>query len=118
MEGILVIAHGSRAKETEASLDAVIAMVRTKLPEACIECAFMEFSDRTVERGVEALIGRGVTGIRIIPYFLFMGIHLQQDIPRLVAECAAKFPDVGITMAPPLDIDERLADIVVDRITR
>ena len=116
MNGVLVVAHGSRAKETEDSLDAVLEMVRYKLPKVAIECSFMEFSERTVEKGVSALAAAGVTHIKVVPYFLFMGIHLKEDIPALVSECAAKYPDIKITMGQPLGVDERLADIVVDRV--
>ena len=116
MKGILVIAHGSRAKETEDTLDAVLSMAKTKLPEIAMECAFMEFSDRTVEKGVHALADKGVTEIRVVPYFLFMGIHIKEDIPNMVAECAASFPNIKITMGQPLGVDRRLAEILVDRI--
>ena len=116
--GVLVVAHGSRAKETEAALDAVLSMVRAKLPETIIESAFMGFSDRTVEKGVSALATKGVTDIKIVPYFLFMGIHLKEDIPAMVSECAANYPDIKIAMGQPLGIDERLADIIVDRIRK
>ena len=116
MKGVLVIAHGSRAKETEAALEAVLSMVKTKLQGIIIECAFMEFSDKTIEKGVSALAAKAVTEIKIVPYFLFMGIHLKKDIPNMIAECAANFPDIKFTMGEPLGIDERLADILVDRI--
>ena len=116
MKGVLVIAHGSRAKETEDTLEAILSLVKKKLPETVIECAFMEFSDRTVEKGVSALVANGATEIKVVPYFLFMGIHLKEDIPNMVAECAASYPDVKITMSEPLGVDERLADIIVDRI--
>ena len=116
MKGVLVIAHGSRAKETEAALEEVLSMVKTKLPETDMECAFMEFSDRTVEKGILALAGRGVTEIKVVPYFLFMGIHMKEDIPNMVASCAANHPGIKIIMGEPLWIDERLADILVDRI--
>ena len=116
MRGILVIAHGSRAKETEAALEAVLSMVKVKLPGTAIECAFMQFSDRTIEKGVSALVAGGVTEIRIVPYFLFMGVHMKEDIPGMVAECAAKYPEVRITMGETLGVDERLAEIIVDRI--
>jgi glutamate-1-semialdehyde 2,1-aminomutase len=116
MKGILVIAHGSRAKETEATLEAVLSMVKIKMPETPMECAFMEFSDRTVEKGVSALVAQAVTEIRVVPYFLFMGIHMKEDIPNMVAECAAHHPGVKITMAEPFGVDERLADMLIDRI--
>jgi len=116
MKGILAVAHGSRAKGTEDTLDAVVAMVREKLPGAIIECAFMEFSGRTIEKGVTALAASGATEIKIVPYFLFMGIHMREDIPKMAAECAAKYPGIEITMGEPLGADPRLADIFIDRI--
>ena len=116
MKGILVIAHGSRATETEATLDAVLEMVREKLPGTIIESAFMEFSERTVRKGVAALASSGATEIRIVPYFLFMGVHMKEDVPAMVAQYAAEHPGITITMAGPLGVDERLADIIVDRI--
>ena len=116
MTGVLVVAHGSRAKETEAALEDVLSMVRAKLPETVIECAFMEFSDKTVAKGVSALVAKGVSEIKVVPYFLFMGIHMKEDIPNMLAECAKGFPDIKITIGEPLGVDERLADIVFDRI--
>ena len=114
----MVIAHGSRAKETEAALDSVVASARKKTGDAIIETAFMEFSGRTVEKGVSALALKGVDEIRVVPYFLFMGVHMKKDIPEMVAKCAAAYPNVKITMGEPIGADERLSDILADRITR
>ena len=116
MRGILVIAHGSRAKETEEALEAVLDMVKRKAPETVLELAFMEFSERTFEKGIAALAEKGVTEIKVIPYFLFLGIHLKEDIPEMAARCAAGYPGIKISMGRPLGVDSRLADIVVDRI--
>ena len=116
MKGVLVIAHGSRAKETEDTLDEVLSMAKTKIPETIIECAFMEFSDRTVDKGISALAAKGVTEINVVPYFLFSGIHIKEDIPNMITTSAARFPDVKVKMGEPFGTDERLADILVDRI--
>ena len=116
LTGVLVVAHGSRASETEADLDFVLETVKTKLKKSIVECAFMEFSDRTIEKGVLALVNKGVTDILVVPYFLFMGIHLKEDIPAIIEQVAAKYPNVTISVSPHLGTDERLADIVVDRI--
>ena len=116
MKGVLVIAHGSRAKETEVVLDSIVSSVKAKLPDIHLECAFMEFSERTIEKGISALAAKGVTEIKIAPYFLFTGIHIKKDIPHMIAECSAIFPGINIIMGEPLGADDRLADILVDRI--
>jgi len=116
MKGVLVLAHGSRARETEKALESVLSMVRAKLPGVTIECAFMENSDRTIEKGVSALAAKGVKEVKVVPYFLFLGIHMKEDIPEMISACAANFPDIKFSMGEHLGIDERLADILVDRI--
>ncbi len=116
MKGVLVVAHGSRAKETEATLKTVLDMAKEKLPDVCIEHAFMEFGDKTIESGIAALAAKNVTDIKIVPYFLFMGIHLKEDIPNAVNECIKSYPDIKVVMGKPLGADSRLAEILADRI--
>ncbi|MCL1836033.1 MAG: CbiX/SirB N-terminal domain-containing protein [Treponema sp.] len=116
MKGILVVAHGNREKETGAIFDTILSMVKVQLPETTIEYACLKYSDRTIEKGIEALAARGITEITIVPYFLFVGKHLKVDLPYMVAQCAPKFPEIQITIGEVLGIDQRLADILVDRI--
>jgi len=103
-------------KETEATLEAIISMVKAKLPGIIIDYAFMEKSDRTVEKVVSSLAAQGVTEIKTVPYFLFKGIHLNEDIPEILAECAKEYPAISFSLGETLGVDERLADILIDRI--
>ncbi|MDR2345286.1 MAG: hypothetical protein LBE18_04400 [Planctomycetaceae bacterium] len=116
MKGILVVAHGSRIKETEEILISLLNMVKPKIPEFCIEYAFMEFSDKTLEKGIAALVEKNVSEIKVVPYFLFSGIHLKEDIPNMINQCLLHYPDVKVIMGKSLGIDQRLADILTDRI--
>ena len=116
MKGILVVAHGNRVKETESVIDTVLSMVKVKLPDTIIEYACLKYSGRTIEKGIAALAARGITEIKVVPYFLFMGKHLIEDLPPIIAQFARNFPGIQITMGEPLGADERLADILVDRI--
>ena len=116
MKGVLIIAHGSRALETELTLDSIVSMVKTKLPGITIECAFMEFSDRTINNGLSLLVDKGIKEIIVIPYFLFMGNHLKKDIPDALNDFISEHPDVNISLQPPLGDDARLCDIIVDKI--
>ena len=116
MKAVLVIAHGSRVKETERTLVAVLNMVRERMPDLCIEHAFMEFSDQTPAKAVQSLVDQKVTEIKVVPYFLFTGVHLNEDIPAIIKGCMADHPNVRVIMGEPLGVDVRLADILVDRI--
>ena len=52
----------------------------------------------------------------MVPYFLFEGIHIQKDIPEEIGEILKKYPGVQVEMGKTLGADERLADILTDRI--
>lgn len=116
MTGVLIVAHGSRAKQTEASLDQMIDRVRAKQPLVKLAVAFMEFSDRTIDKAVAELASAGVTKVTVLPYFLFYGIHLQEDIPEMIEQTARRYPDIQFQLTEPLGSDPRLADIILDRI--
>lgn len=116
MKGILLAAHGSRAKATEIAMEEIAQMVRKRLPEEVIEVGYMEFCEKTIVGGLEKLVAQGATEIKVVPYFLFEGIHIKQDIPEEIEKFTASNKDVKVTMGKILGVDERLADILVDRI--
>ena len=116
MKGVLIVGHGSRRKETEYTLESVVEKTRIKLPETIMEIVYMEFSERSIPVGLDALTARGITEIAVVPYFLFDGIHIREDIPEALDEYRAQHPGVKITMGNPLGDDERLAAILADRV--
>jgi sirohydrochlorin ferrochelatase len=120
MTGILILAHGSRQSETENTLQKIIEMVKEELKSDLntnlIEYAFLQFSDNNLETGLKKLVDRGVTEIKVIPYFLFAGVHILEDIPAEIDEFLKEYPNVKINFGQTLGADKRLAQIVVDRI--
>ena len=52
----------------------------------------------------------------VIPMFLFDGTHVNVDIPREIDNLRKKYPNIKIIMSKHLGDDERIAEIVVDRI--
>jgi len=116
MKGVLIVGHGSRRKETEHILESVVDMTRQELPEIIIEIAYMEFSNQGIPDGLDALARQGVAEIAVVPYFLYDGIHIKEDIPHALEEYRAAHPSISITMGNPLGSDKRLAAILADRI--
>lgn len=116
MEGVLILAHGSRENRTEDTMNSIARMVREKFPDMPVEVSYMEFRGQTIEKGIERLIAAGADDVKVIPYFLFEGIHIRQDIPEELEKLAASHPGVKLTMGRTLGEDSRLADILADRI--
>lgn len=116
MKGILILAHGSREKETEVTLKRVAELTQSKLEDVIIETAYLQFSEVNLEKGLDKLIEQGVVDIKVVPYFLFDGVHIREDIPKEIEDYLTDKPNVKITMGETLGDDPRLADILADRI--
>lgn len=116
MNGVLILAHGSRRQETERTLESLTHKVKAKTGEQLIYSAYLQFSEQNLEVGVEHLIKNGADKIKVIPMFIFDGIHVTQDIPEELEAIRAKHPGIEIRMSSHLGDDDRLADIIIDRI--
>ncbi len=116
MTGILLLAHGSREGNTEATMRQITEYVKAELQSDMIEEAYLQFRETNLEKGLVSLIERGADEIKVVPYFLFEGVHIKEDIPAEIAAFAKGYPGVKITMGRTLGADRRLADIVADRI--
>lgn len=115
-KGILILAHGSRERETEIVFNRIADMTKEKVKDAIIETAFLQFSDVTLEKGLDKLIFRGVKEIKVIPYFLFSGVHIRESIPKKIEKYLEAKPNIKVIVGEVLGDDLRLADILADRI--
>ncbi|MEG0372016.1 MAG: CbiX/SirB N-terminal domain-containing protein, partial [Clostridium sp.] len=77
---------------------------------------YLQFSDTNLETGIQRLISRGASDIKVIPYFLFEGVHIKEDIPAEINGFMKKHKNVKITFGKTLGADKRLASIVADRV--
>ncbi|SHH99853.1 CbiX protein [Sporobacter termitidis DSM 10068] len=116
MTGILLLAHGSREGDTEETMRRITAYVRAELQNEMVEEAYLQFREKNLEKGLARLVERGADDIRVIPYFLFEGVHIKEDIPAEIEAFNALHPQIKITMGSTLGADRRLAAIVADRV--
>jgi len=114
--GIIVLGHGSKAPQALETLQDVRDKVAQALSGVQVEVASMEFNKPDIPEAISNLVNMGVEKIVVVPFFLFFGIHLQEDIPGILADEKAKYPGVEIVLAGNLGADSRLVDIVLDRI--
>ena len=116
MKGILIIAHGSREPETLKTMEDVFAMVKEKLSHVLMEQAYMEFCDVNLSKGLDKLLEQGANDIIVVPYFLFSGIHIREDIPGEIAEYLSAHPGLKVRLGNTLGADPRIADVLCDRV--
>ncbi|MDP4182341.1 MAG: CbiX/SirB N-terminal domain-containing protein [Bacillota bacterium] len=116
MDGVLILAHGSKRQETEVILNSLVRKVKEKTGISLVIPAFLQFSEQNLEMGIAELTRNGAKNIKIVPMFIFDGVHVTEDIPNEINEIKAKFPEVSIKMSSHIGDDDKLADIIVDRI--
>jgi sirohydrochlorin ferrochelatase len=116
MRAILLIDHGSRRAEANALLNEVVNRVKARIGEgAIVEPAHMEIAEPTIAQGFARCVQQGASIIVAHPFMLAPGRHVQEDLPRLVAEAAASYQGVQFVLAPPLGSHDGIIDAVVER---
>lgn len=115
MDGVIILAHGSRRQESDIILDSLAKKVTKIAGSQPIVTAFLQFSERSLDKAVESLVKDGVKRITVVPMFLFDGVHVTEDIPEALAAMEAQYPEIAIRMSRHLGDDDRIAHIILDR---
>jgi len=115
--GLLVVGHGSRRTAANDLLVAVTSAVAERASADAVTHAFLEMARPTIGEGFAELVGQGCRHVVVHPYFLFPGAHTTTDIPAALAEAAASAPGVTWVLTDALDLDPRIIDVVLDRVT-
>ena len=114
--GIILVDHGSRFAAANDMLEEVAARFRLASGYKIVQAAHMELAEPSIAQAFAACIRLGAKRIIVHPYFLSPGRHSTTDIPRLVAEAAAAYPEVTCNVTQPLGLDDEISRIILNRI--
>lgn len=115
--GIIVFGHGSRIESANESVrEAARELARAGHLEH-VEPAFLELGSPDLEGAVHRLMAEGVLEIRVVPYFLTLGTHLERDLPRMVRDISNRHNHIQIEVTRPLDGHPGLIAALLDRAT-
>jgi sirohydrochlorin ferrochelatase len=117
--GIIIVDHGSRREESNHMLEEVTALFGRRFREKyeIVEPAHMELAEPSIATAYGRCVERAAQRVVICPFFLGPGKHWTQDIPRLTAEAAAKFPGTRYHVTPTLGIDDLILELLDKRIS-
>ena len=113
--GIVVFAHGSSVDSANQAVHRVASELARQGGFSLLEAAFLEQAAPSLAEAVAKLVARGANRVLVIPYFLTLGIHLQRDLPRIVARLSSIHKNVEIQVTDPLDGHPALCQILLDR---
>ena len=119
-ESILLLGHGSPKKDAN-KLDQMAALLHTMLhagcAENCVKVAYLQFAEPGIMDTIKDSVTRGAKKVILHPFFLSAGMHVTKDIPEMIKEARGLYPDVTFVYTEPLGIHEKLAHIVMERIS-
>ena len=118
MKALLIVAHGSRRKESNDEVRRLATRINENSGPAfdLVTSAFLEISSPQIDSAVHDLVDDGADEIKVFPYFLAAGTHVVSDIPKLIAEEEENYPNVHFEMLPHLGALQGISTLVLNQI--
>lgn len=116
-KAVLLLGHGSKAPEANETLRKVAAAVKERGGYGYVLPAFLQMEQPDLQAAVEIMTSKGFTDIVVMPYFLYMGLHVTKDLPAEIEEAKGKHPGLKVTVTDCLGFHDKLIDITVERIS-
>jgi sirohydrochlorin ferrochelatase len=116
---IVIVDHGSRRAESNQMLEEIARLFAKRFAEKyeIVEPAHMELAEPSIATAYATCVKRGAERIVVCPFFLGPGKHWTEDIPRLTAQAAAKFPQTKYHVTQTLGIDDLILDLLDKRVS-
>ncbi|MBU1168819.1 MAG: CbiX/SirB N-terminal domain-containing protein [Proteobacteria bacterium] len=120
MKALLILAHGSRKKESN---DEVYQLAKSldDLDDSGFDfvlCAFNQFSSPSAEDQIQVLFEKGVKKIIVLPYFIAAGSHVLTDIPELVRKAKENYPEVLFQVSPHFGAFKGVKNLILSELSR
>ncbi len=115
MNAILLVAHGSRRRESNDEVVALAEQLRAhaSVKADIIHAAFLDMAQPSIPEGIAACVAEGAASITLLPYFLNSGRHVIKDIPVIVAETMKRYPAVSLRIGPHLGESGLMTELLV-----
>lgn len=116
MKALLLIAHGSRRKQSNNEVFALADKLRDHCAEqyGIIQAGFLELEAPLIPEAIKKCVDNGAGSIVILPYFLNSGRHVTEDIPNIVKVAQANYPDIEIKIAAHIGASEMMLDLLIN----
>ena len=109
--------HGSKARSFDSAMKRVAGALRKTGQYDRVLCAFLEVSRPSIPEAIELAVRHGAREIRVMPYFVLTGKHVQRDIPEIIREAVRRHsPAVRIVRCPYLGYHSKIVSVVRQRI--
>lgn len=118
---VVLIGHGSTLPYNKEVLEELGRRIELRGVFKVVRVAFMQLNSPSIEEVLRNLPKDGMKKIVALPVFLADGAHTTEDIPaKLKVAFEGAWEELGrdvtLTYAKPIGVDDRIVDILLDRV--
>jgi sirohydrochlorin cobaltochelatase len=106
MQGMILFAHGARDARWAEPFQRLQQQVQSASPEVAVHLAFLEFMQPSLPELIPQMLADGIEHISLIPVFLAQGGHVLRDLPKMLDELRAQYPQLNVSVAKAIGEDE------------
>jgi sirohydrochlorin ferrochelatase len=118
LDACIIVAHGSQGEKTVSVLASLQEQLATR-PEMAgipVSFAFLRLNEPSLPEQVRRHYQEGCRTIRLMPLFIFDGVHVSQEIPALCANLEKDLPGLHLEQARSIGADPLLAEMILGRL--
>ena len=118
---VVLIGHGSKLPYNREVLEELRRRIEMRGIFKAVRVAFMQLNSPSIEEVLRTFAKDGMKNIVALPVFLADGAHTTEDIPKkLKAAFEGAWEEIGgdvkLIYGKPIGVDERIVDILLDRV--
>jgi len=120
LKALIIAAHGSRKKESNLEVAALVERLRKKASKSfeIVEHAFLQMADPLLEKKINELVQKGAAKIVIFPFFIGSGSHILVDIPELLKQKQLTYGHVEFKLTRHLGKIEAIEDLILREVIK
>lgn len=115
-QAVIILGHGSKSSQAIDDFNYVVDLLKQKMDNEFVFGAHMEMAQPSLEDVVKNLDGRDVGKVIILPYFLFNGNHIKEDIPEKIEALKNLYLTMSFEFGTPIGKEPLMADIMLKKV--
>lgn len=109
---IILFGHGSRDPLWHMPMQAVAERIRATSLNQVVECAYLELTQPSLPDLAAKLIANGAMNLRVVPLFLGVGRHAREDLPVIISDLKARYPQITFDVQPAVGENDAVLDLL------
>ena len=117
MEALIIVAHGSKVKSSNDEIVEIVSKIKNSMNnDFLILHAFLELSEPSIFMAINKAIGENCKKIKIFPYFLAAGKHVQEDIPCEIKKFKKQYPEIEFILLPHIGKCNGIGNMIISNL--